>query len=41
MVRWLEEQGYDLSYLADPDLEKRAAALPNYRALLIVGWSPS
>lgn len=43
MVRWLEQQGYDLSYLSDLDLQNTSPLLQNYHALLIVGhneyWS--
>jgi hypothetical protein len=43
MVRWLEAQGYDLTYVSDVDLDARANVLARGRALLIVGhdeyWS--
>src|SRR2546421_4249088 len=39
MLRWLEQNGYDVSYLSDPDLQNNPARLQNYHALLIVGHS--
>lgn len=39
MVRWLEQNGYDVSYLSDPDLQNNPASLQSYHALLIVGHS--
>src|SRR5258706_10504165 len=39
MVRWLEQDGYDISYLSDPDLQNTPNRLQNYHALLIVGHS--
>jgi len=39
MVRWLEQHGYDVSYLSDPDLQKSSYPLQNYHGLLIVGHS--
>ena len=39
MVRWLEQQGYDISYLSDPDLQNTSTVLQNYHAMLIVGHS--
>jgi hypothetical protein len=39
MVRWLEQNGYDVSYLSDPDLQNNPARLQNYHALLVVGHS--
>jgi hypothetical protein len=39
MVRWLEQRGYDISYLSDPDLQNIPYSLQNYHALLIVGHS--
>ena len=39
MVRWLEQHGYDISYLSDPDLQNTPNRLQNYHALLIVGHS--
>ncbi len=39
MVRWLEKNGYDVSYLTDVDVQNNPYALLNHRALLIVGHS--
>ena len=39
MVRWLEQHGYDVSYLSDLDIQSTSYSLQNYRALLIVGHS--
>ena len=39
MVRWLEQHGYDVSYLSDPDLQNTSSSLQNYHGLLIVGHS--
>ena len=39
MVRWLEKNGYDVSYLSDVDVQNNPYALQNHRALLIVGHS--
>jgi hypothetical protein len=43
MVRWLEKNGYDVSYLTDIDVHENATLLKNHRALLSVGhneyWS--
>ncbi len=39
MVRWLERNGYDVSYLSDVDIQDNSDALQNYHALLIVGHS--
>lgn len=39
MVRWLERNGYDVSYFSDVDIQDNANALQNYHALLIVGHS--
>ncbi len=39
MVRWLEQHGYDVSYLADPDLQNAPTLLQKYHALLVVGHS--
>jgi hypothetical protein len=43
MVRWLEKNGYDVTYLTDIDVHENAALLANHRALLSVGhneyWS--
>ncbi len=39
MVRWLEKNGYDVSYLSDVDVQNNPFALQNHRALLIVGHS--
>lgn len=43
MVRWLEQNGYDISYLSDPDLETTPSLLQKYQAVLVVGhneyWS--
>src|SRR5436305_9487107 len=43
MVRWLEKNGYDVSYLSDVDVDTIAHPLENYHALLVVGhieyWS--
>ena len=39
MVRWLEENGYDVTYLTDVDVQNNPYALLNHRALLIVGHS--
>jgi hypothetical protein len=43
MVRWLEKNGYDVTYLTDIDVNENAALLKNHRALLSVGhneyWS--
>src|SRR6185312_15916985 len=43
MVRWLEKNGYDVTYLTDIDVHENAALLRNHRALLSVGhneyWS--
>jgi hypothetical protein len=43
MVRWLEANGYDVSYLAGPDSDRRAAELVIHKTFLSVGhdeyWS--
>ncbi|MFL5627014.1 MAG: N,N-dimethylformamidase beta subunit family domain-containing protein [Ktedonobacteraceae bacterium] len=39
MVRWLEQHGYDVGYLSDPDLQINPYPLLDYDALLIVGHS--
>lgn len=39
MVRWLEKNGYDVSYLSDVDVQNNPYALLNHRALLIAGHS--
>lgn len=39
LVRWLEKNGYDVSYLSDLDVQNDPYALQNYRALLIAGHS--
>jgi Domain of unknown function (DUF4082)/Bacterial Ig-like domain len=43
MVRWLEANGYDLSYFAGVDVERSSTLLSNHRVLLSVGhdeyWS--
>jgi N,N-dimethylformamidase beta subunit-like, C-terminal len=39
MVRWLEKNGYDVSYLSDTDIQNPPYPLRSYRALLIVGHS--
>src|SRR5260370_5689813 len=39
MVRWLERNGYDVSYLSDLDVQNNPYALLNHRAVLIVGHS--
>ena len=43
MVRWLEKNGYDVTYFTDIDLHENAALLKNHRAYLSVGhneyWS--
>jgi hypothetical protein len=39
MVRWLEKNGYDVTYLSDLDVQNNPHALLNHRALLIVGHS--
>ena len=46
MVRWMEENGYDVSYLSDEDLtNSKSNALLGYKGILIVGhseyWSSS
>ncbi|MDQ6789500.1 MAG: hypothetical protein M3075_02370, partial [Candidatus Dormibacteraeota bacterium] len=43
MLRWLEKNGYDTSYITDVDLDRNAAPLTNHKAVLSVGhdeyWS--
>ena len=43
MVRWLEANGYDVSYFAGVDIERSSALVRNHRVLLSVGhdeyWS--
>lgn len=39
MVRWLEKNGYDVSYFSDLDLQDRVSLLQTHRVLLIVGHS--
>src|SRR5579885_517545 len=43
MVRWLEKNGYDVTYLTDIDVHENATLLTNHRAFLSVGhneyWS--
>jgi len=39
MVRWLEQNGYNVSYLSDPDLQHTPNLLQKYHALLIAGHS--
>lgn len=43
MVRWLEKNGYDVTYLSDVDVQNNPYALLDHRGLLIVGhneyWS--
>lgn len=43
MVRWLESNGYDVSYTTDVDADRNGALIANHRALLCVGhdeyWS--
>lgn len=43
MIRWLEENGYDVGYLSTEDIQSDGALLKNYKGILIVGhneyWS--
>ena len=39
MVRWLEQQNYDVSYFADPDLQSMPPTLKDFHALIIAGHS--
>lgn len=43
MIRWLEKNGYDLSYVSSVDIHSNATLLKNHRGILIVGhneyWS--
>jgi len=39
MVRWLEQNGYDTTYVTDVDLHQNPDLLTSHRALLIVGHS--
>jgi Domain of unknown function (DUF4082)/Bacterial Ig domain len=43
MVRWLERNGYDMSYTTNTDVAKSTSPLPNHKAFLSVGhdeyWS--
>jgi hypothetical protein len=43
MVRFLEREGYDLTYVTDVDVHENPNLLPSYKALLVVGhdeyWS--
>jgi hypothetical protein len=39
MVRWLERQGYDVSYIADVDLHSHPDLPLNHHAVLVVGHS--
>jgi hypothetical protein len=43
MVRWLEENGYDVSYVSDVDVHENLNALMHHRVILVVGhneyWS--
>jgi hypothetical protein len=43
MIRWLEANGYDVSYLAGADTDRRGAVLQQHRAFMSVGhdeyWS--
>jgi hypothetical protein len=44
LVRWLERNGYDVSYFAGVDTDRRGAQLRNHRVFMTVGhdayWSP-
>lgn len=37
MVRWLERNGYDVTYCTDVDTHRNGAALLNHKAFLVVG----
>lgn len=37
MIRWLEANGYDVSYMSTLDMERGAALLTNHKAILSVG----
>ena len=43
MIRWLERNGYDVSYFTDVDSDRRGAEIPEHEAFLSVGhdeyWS--
>jgi hypothetical protein len=43
MIRWLEREGYDVSYMSDVDVHAQLSSLLNHRAILVVGhdeyWS--
>jgi hypothetical protein len=39
MIRWLEKQGYDVSYLDTTDVDENASLLLHHRGILIVGHS--
>ena len=39
MIRWLEHEGYDVSYATDVDLDANASLYSSHRALLVVGHS--
>ncbi|MDB4969593.1 MAG: uncharacterized protein JWN44_5282 [Myxococcales bacterium] len=45
MVRWLEQQGYDVKYISNGDLDARPQLLDGARAFLSIGhdeyWSPA
>jgi hypothetical protein len=39
MIRWIERNGYDVSYVSDVDVHVRPSLLRNHQAILLVGHS--
>src|SRR5215467_7677214 len=39
MIRWLEKNGYDVSYVSDVDVHVNPSLLQNHKAILLVGHS--
>jgi hypothetical protein len=39
MLRWLEQQGFDVTYFTDVDVHEHASLITNHKGLLVIGHS--